>query len=476
MSSFRNSTGWVLWKGMAMKRLAAIGLLAALGVISLLIAACGGAQAEADRIDAAQAGAIEMGIDPETTGNTASTLGPQESCVRVDVPSPSFDGVSDYNIDVYVKGDTQPPTAYDASVVYTAFNDGCPAEGEAETGGMCLNSQDDDGDGQVNDGCPQVGPSAESGAQCDPGDQGDDDGDVLVHVAAPGTDALVKMPGAFDMSDSPLPDNNGVFHAGAIHFSGMGGTPGDGTIIRLGLDIGGSGVATFTLNPSPLSAYNSAVAPSGHPVNVYPAGARLAINQDCPAVTPTATPAATPTSTSTPGTPTPTPPPGTTVLVSGWNYSCYVGPGQPFEEALGDVADKVMAVYQMRTDGRFDRWFPGKPDFSTVAAVSPYQPLFILMADGASWAQQSSGTPPASVPLMSGWNSVCYTGQTKSAGDAAAGVAGGFAVMYRLASDQNWSRYVPGNSGLSDLVELSQFDAVLMLVNQAGGTNWTFAP
>jgi hypothetical protein len=226
------------------------------------------------------------------------------------------------------------------------------------------------------------------------------------------------------------------------------------------------------LNPPPLCAYTSVA--GEHTLTLV--HARLAINQDCPGVTPTATPAATPTSTPTLGSPTPTPPPGTTVLVSGWNYSCYVGPGQPFEEALGDVADKVLAVYQMRTDGRFDRWFPGKPDFSTVAAVSPYQPLFILMADGASWAQQPSGTPPASVPLMSGWNSVCYTGQTKSAGDAAAGVAGGFAVMYRLASDQNWSRYVPGNSGLSDLVELSQFDAVLMLVNQAGGTNWTFAP
>jgi hypothetical protein len=48
--------------------------------------------------------------------------------------------------------------------------------------------------------------------------------------------------------------------------------------------------------------------------------------------------------------------------------------------------------------------------------------------------------------------------------------------MYRLASDQNWSRYVPGNPGLSDLVELSQFTAVLMLVNQAGSTSWTFDP
>ncbi|NIV29368.1 MAG: hypothetical protein GWN58_07620, partial [Anaerolineae bacterium] len=45
-----------------------------------------------------------------------------------------------------------------------------------------------------------------------------------------------------------------------------------------------------------------------------------------------------PTPTPTPGTPTPTPtatpPPGTIMLVSGWNNSCYLGPEQPIEGAL----------------------------------------------------------------------------------------------------------------------------------------------
>jgi len=163
------------------------------------------------------------------------------------------------------------------------------------------------------------------------------------------------------------------------------------------------------------------------------------------------------------------------MLVSGWNYSCYVGPEQPFEDALGDVADQVVAAYRMRADQDFDRWFPNRPDVSTIATVSPYEALFILMDQSASWAQQPSGTPPTSVSL-NGWNSVCYTGQTKSAGDATAGVAGGFAIMYRLASDQSWSRYVPGRPDVSDLLNLSQFDAVLMLVSQEGGTSWTFDP
>jgi hypothetical protein len=163
-----------------------------------------------------------MGIDPETTGNTASTLGTLERCVRVDVPNPAFDGVSDYNIDVYVKGDTQAPIAYDASANY---------------------------------------------------DQN------IVHIAAPGTDTLVKMPDAVESTTEIVPDSDGTFTAGVIYFDPTKfGTPGDGVLVRLGLDIGGSGLITFALNPPPLSAYAS-----GEGIHTLTlASAQLAINQDCP--------------------------------------------------------------------------------------------------------------------------------------------------------------------------------------------------
>jgi hypothetical protein len=459
-----------------MTRPMAILILATVCVLSLLLTACG-SPAEADKLDAAVPGPIEMGIDPETTGNTASTLGTLESCARVDVPNPVFDGVSDYNVDVYARGVTQPaqaPVAYDAAVVYAAINDGCPAVGDPEVGDACLNSVDDDGDTKVNDGCPQVGANAESGIQCEDilGGEGDEDGDAIVHVADPGTDQLIKMPGAAALN--PDSDADGVFNAGAVYLTGGPGIAGDGVIARVGLDIGGSGLVTLSLNPDPNSAYDSAA--GVHPLTLVPA--RLAINQDCPGVTPTptATATATPTSTSTPGTPTPTPPPGTVALVGGWNNTCYVGAEQLIQDALAGVAEHVVAAYRMRTDGGFDRWFPNRPDVSTIAVVSPYQPLFILMDQSVFWPLVPSGTPPTSASLTSGWNSVCYTGQTKSAGDATAGVAGGFVIMYRLAADQGWSRYVPGRPDVSDLLQLDQFAAVLMLVNQEGGTGWAFGP
>jgi hypothetical protein len=168
-------------------------------------------------------GAIEMGIDVDTTDNTANTLGTVESCVRVDVPNPSFDGVSDYNIDIYVKGDTQPPRADNHQLNW--------------------------------------------------------DNAGAVHIADPGTDTLIKMPGALDLSDA-RPDSESPWNAGVLYPNGGRGIGGDGTLTRVGLDIGGSGVVTFTLAPDPLDDYASDA--GNHPVSVDPAGTALAINTDCP--------------------------------------------------------------------------------------------------------------------------------------------------------------------------------------------------
>lgn len=169
----------------------------------------------------AQGEAIEMGIDPETSGNTASALGGLESCVRVDVPSSSFDGLSDYSIDVYVKGDTQAPLAYDAWVTYDA---------------------------------------------------------TKVHIAAPATSTLIKLPGATDFSDS-VPDADGMFMASVVYLPTGEGIAGDGALLRLGLDIGGSGVVTFGFDPRPAATAYALVA--GVPP-VTRRTALLAINEDCP--------------------------------------------------------------------------------------------------------------------------------------------------------------------------------------------------
>src|SRR5436309_1801471 len=59
---------------------------------------------------------------------------------------------------------------------------------KAESGGQCAgpspnNNTDDDGDGFVNDGCPTVGGTAESGTQCS--NNTDDDADTVINDGCP---------------------------------------------------------------------------------------------------------------------------------------------------------------------------------------------------------------------------------------------------------------------------------------------------
>ena len=170
---------------------------------------------------------VNYDVDPLTTGNTASTIGPGgvEACVRVNYTASGFDGTSDYNVDVVVQGDTQAPDYYDVQLNYS-------------------NS-------------------------------------ALVHVASPGTDAAIKLPASFCLTDT-LPDSDGTFIGGCSYLAApWAGTAGNGTIVRVGLDIDGtkSGVVNFSFNPYPGTDYHS-LAGGDHPV-VLGSGI-LAINTDCP--------------------------------------------------------------------------------------------------------------------------------------------------------------------------------------------------
>jgi hypothetical protein len=162
-------------------------------------------------------------------------------------------------------------------------------------------------------------------------------------------------------------------------------------------------------------------------------------------------------------------------LVAGWNHACYVGPSGDIEDALDDIGQDVLAVYRLRAQG-YDKWFPGQPDVSTIATLSPYEPLFLLLASSAAWPQQPSGSPPAVTPLAQGWNSVCYAGEPKDVESATQGIGGQFAVLYVLAPGQGWQRFVPGRPDLSDPIQLSRFASVLILVTEPGGTQWAFDP
>jgi hypothetical protein len=192
-------------------------------------------------------------------------------------------------------------------------------------------------------------------------------------------------------------------------------------------------------------------------------------------LTPTPVPA-TPTPTPVPATPTPPPPAGTIILIEGWNTSCYGGVTQPIEDALAGVLDQVLAVYRMRSDQGFDRWFPGRSDLSSITTLNPWDQLFILTSQGAVWEHQPVDWVPEFAPLASGWNSVCYLGDATDPDAATAAIAGKFAVLYTLLPDQGWRRYVPGQPEVSNLPILYPRTPVLVLVTDPNGVQWVFNP
>ncbi len=166
----------------------------------------------------------------------------------------------------------------------------------------------------------------------------------------------------------------------------------------------------------------------------------------------------------------------TAPLPAGWHHICYQGPGQPIEQALGDIAEKVLAVYRLNAGQTFDRWFPGRPDVSSISTLAPFEALFALSQEGTAWPVISSNIPPSSVSLVPGWNGVCYAGETKPVDDATAGMAGAFSILYRMGTDQAWERFVPGRPEVSTIAQFGQYDAVLILVTQQGGVTWAFDP
>ena len=172
-------------------------------------------------------------------------------------------------------------------------------------------------------------------------------------------------------------------------------------------------------------------------------------------------------------------PPETTVpvpLAPGWNTVCYRGPLRPIATALGNALNSVVALYRLRPDQQFDKWFAGRPEVSTITALSPYDSLFVLMGNGTTWQQEPSTTTLTTVNLSRGWQSVCYAGPTQDMESAAAGINGEFGVIYVLAPDQSWSRFIPDRPEISDLTELEEFNCPLILVTDPIGVTWTFTP
>jgi hypothetical protein len=57
---------------------------------------------------------------------------------------------------------------------------------------------------------------------------------------------------------------------------------------------------------------------------------------------------------------------------------------------------------------------------------------------------------------------------------ATAGIVENINVLYTLASDQKWRRFIPGRPDVSTLGQLESSTAVLILVTNPDGVLWMF--
>jgi YVTN family beta-propeller protein len=154
--------------------------------------------------------------------------------------------------------------------------------------------------------------------------------------------------------------------------------------------------------------------------------------------------------------------PGVT-LSAGWTYACYFGDEQPLDDALAYARDHVLAVYRSGPDGGYDRWFPNRPGLSTISTVRPGEALFVLADGYAPWVQEPSRAG-GDLALAPGWNSICYSGESKEAAVAVGEMSGQIAVSYGLAADGNWQRYVPARPELTTMTYVRRFSPLIVLI------------
>jgi hypothetical protein len=417
---------------------------------------------------------VTIGVDVNTAGNTATSLGSVDSCISV-ATGDTFD------VDIFVKDVTdllawQFYFAYEPSVLnvigrnVSMFLAGNPGSNVINLSGAVPNAT-----GLYQPGAVDVAepPTHDSGSgvlvrltlkAVGPG---------LSPVTLPSVDTegdgtIDYGPFMTDLETNPIGDTNGD-------------TFFDGTVLNAQIAVDRGCAPDADGDGVPDEIDNCSLVPNADQIDTDGDGQGNACDPDS-SPTPTPTSTATPLPTPPPGTPTatptatplPTPPPGTIMLVGGWNNPCYVGPEQTIEDALADVVDHVLAVYRMTADQGFESWFPNRPEASNITTVSPYQPLFILMGQYAFWPHEPSGTPPPSVSLASGWNSACYTGETKDVQAATGGIAKDIGVLYTLAPDQKWLQFIPDRTDASTLSQLESSTSVLMLITNGDGALWVF--
>jgi hypothetical protein len=178
---------------------------------------------------------------------------------------------------------------------------------------------------------------------------------------------------------------------------------------------------------------------------------------------------------------TPTPPAGPTRTLEwapGWHNETWSGPNATDpEDAFSYAAGKYAAAYRY-VNGGLERFFPDRPEISDMTPLAQYDTFLILITQPVTCVMPvAPGSPPTrTLEWGAGWQNDGWTGAGGTApGDAFACADGSYAAAYRF-TDAGLERFFPGQSDISDMDPLAQYDAFLILVTAPVSCTMAIAP
>jgi len=156
-----------------------------------------------------------------------------------------------------------------------------------------------------------------------------------------------------------------------------------------------------------------------------------------------------------------------------WAISTWDGDdGTDTSQALATCgSDAVSAAYYLDPEtGSWLRWFPGRPDISSLATLNNLQGIIALGSPSASSA--AAAAPPAGedtvqdCPLAGRWAISVWSGQDAVGADQALATCGAGAVSAAYYLDPQtggWLRWFPGRPDISSLATLNNLQGIIAL-------------
>lgn len=162
----------------------------------------------------------------------------------------------------------------------------------------------------------------------------------------------------------------------------------------------------------------------------------------------------------------------------GWHNAVWTGDTSSPQDVFACAEGKYAAAYRF-TGGTQQRYFPGRPDISTMTHLDQYDAFFIFITDPVTCDMPVAAAPGASrtLPWTAGWQDAGWTGPDGTTPQSAFACAGSsVGAAYKYLDDGGLQRYFPGRPDISSMTSLDQYDAFLVLVTVAVSCDMAIAP